>query len=67
MSPETAGTQRADRDGVSVTRLHANTEGSPARDVLLGRDQGSLEAQRAGASKRRAAAHLPGKTKAVTQ
>ena len=27
MSPETAGTQRADRDGVSVTPPHANTEG----------------------------------------
>jgi hypothetical protein len=27
MPPETAGTQRADRDGVSVTRLFADTEG----------------------------------------
>jgi hypothetical protein len=27
MSPETAGTQRADRDGVSVTRSVADTEG----------------------------------------
>ena len=27
MSPETAGTQRADRDGVSVTLSHADTEG----------------------------------------
>jgi len=27
MSPETAGTQRADCDGVSVTPPHANTEG----------------------------------------
>jgi hypothetical protein len=27
MSPEAAGTQRADRDGVSVTQPHADTEG----------------------------------------
>ncbi|OFV80313.1 MAG: hypothetical protein A2Y78_15725 [Acidobacteria bacterium RBG_13_68_16] len=27
MSPEIAGTQRADRDGVSVTLSHADTEG----------------------------------------
>jgi hypothetical protein len=27
MSPETAGTQRADRGGVSVTPSHADTEG----------------------------------------
>jgi len=27
MPPETAGTQRADRDGVSVTRLVADAEG----------------------------------------
>ncbi len=41
--------------------------GAPARAVLLGRGRGSLEAQRAGASKRRAAAHPLGKTKAVPQ
>ena len=35
--------------------------GAPARDALLGRGRGSLGAQRAGASKRRAAAHPPGK------
>ena len=31
MSPETAGTQRADCDGVSVTPPHANTEGPCTR------------------------------------
>ena len=37
--------------------------GAPARDALLGRGRRSLGAQRAGASKRRGAAHPPGKTK----
>jgi hypothetical protein len=37
--------------------------GAPARNALLGRGRGSLGAQRAGASKRRGAAHPLGKTK----
>jgi len=41
--------------------------GAPAWDALLGRGRGSLGAQRAGASKRRGDAHVPGKTRAVTQ
>ena len=47
--------------GVSVTRSFADTEGSPAPNALSGRCRRSLGASRAGASKRRAAAHPPGK------
>ena len=61
--PEAAGTQRADRGGVSVIPRSGRHRGAPARDALLGRGRGSLGAQRAGASKRREAAHLPGKKK----
>jgi hypothetical protein len=33
MAPEAAGTERASRGGVSLARPHANSEGSPPRDV----------------------------------
>jgi len=41
--------------------------GAPARDALLGRGRGSLGAPRAGASKRRGAAHPLGKRKPAGQ
>jgi hypothetical protein len=41
--------------------------GAPARDALLGRGRGSLGAWRAGASKRRVAAHPHGKKDSLTQ
>jgi len=56
--------------GVSVTRSHADTEGSPAPNALPGRSRRSLGAPRVprrwrgGTSQRREAAHPPGKTKA---
>ena len=63
MAPEAAGTQRATRGGVSLARIGANSEGPRRGASLLGRGRRSLGAQRAGASKRREAAHPRGKTK----
>jgi len=92
MSPETAGTQRADRDGGVGDAVSCGHRRAAARVVLLGRGRDKragihsrraggpgvksaggaggaardprnrwLGAQRAGASKRRAAEHPPGK------
>ena len=56
-------TERASHSGVSLARFHANSEGPHRGTSLLGRSLRSLGASRAGASKRREAAHPPGKKK----
>ena len=67
IAPERAGTERASRGGVSLAWLHTNSEGPHRGASLLGRSRRSLAAQRAGASKRRAAAHPSGNKKSLTQ
>jgi hypothetical protein len=63
ISPEAAGTERASRGGVSLARLHANSEGPRRGTSLLGRCRRSLGPQRAGARKGREATHPRGNTK----
>lgn len=52
ISPEAAGTERAHHGGVSLTRLHADSEGSHRGASQLGRARRSFSALRAGVSKR---------------
>jgi hypothetical protein len=66
MSPETAGTQRADRDGVSVTRSLADTEGPRHGSGRWVADEGVSERSERGEQATRVA-HPPGKRQAVTQ
>ena len=63
MAPEAEGTQRATRGGVSLARLHADTEGPHRGASLLGRGRRSFGPQAAGAAKARTAAHPRGKRK----
>ena len=58
-------TERAARGGVSLARLHANSEGPRHGTTQFGRSRRSLGAQRAGASKRREAAHPRGKKRSA--
>ena len=57
------GPQRADPGRGVGDAVVCGHRGAPPRDALLGRGRRSLGARRAGASKHRAAAHPPGKTK----